>query len=105
MWQLAVVHGPKVKRKFSCWKKKFEELLFEVLPDEAVDDKVDGGVEHERQLVDGGDGQPELPGEKNSSYKAIQSCTCFFFFMRPVIKVHVVDAFVDYPWSVADEED
>ena len=25
--------------------------------------------------------------------------------MRPVVKVHVVDALVDYPWSVADEED
>ena len=25
--------------------------------------------------------------------------------MRPVIKVHVVDTLVDYPWSVADEED
>ena len=25
--------------------------------------------------------------------------------MRPVIKVHVVDALEDYPWSVTDEED
>ena len=25
--------------------------------------------------------------------------------MRPVVKVHVVDALVDYPWSVEDEED
>ena len=25
--------------------------------------------------------------------------------MRPVVKVHVVDALVDYPWGVADEED
>ena len=37
--------------------------MFEVFADEAVDDKVDGGVEHERQLVDRGDRQPQLPGE------------------------------------------
>ena len=42
----------------------FEKLLFEVFPHEAVDDKVDGGVEHERQLVDGGNRQPKLPGER-----------------------------------------
>ena len=64
MWELTVVHGPKVKRKFFCWKKQFEKLLFEVVPDEAVDGKVDGGVEHERQLVDRGDRQPKLPGER-----------------------------------------
>ena len=64
MRRLAGVHGPKAKRKFFWWKEKFEKLLFEVFPDEAVDDKVDGGVEHERQLVDGGNRQPKLPGER-----------------------------------------
>ena len=42
----------------------FEKLLFEVFPHEAVDDKVDGGVEHERQLVNRGDRQPKIPGER-----------------------------------------
>ena len=64
MRRLAGVHGPKAKRKFFWWKEKFEKLLFEVFPHEAVDDKVDGGVEHERQLVDGGNRQPKLPGER-----------------------------------------
>ena len=69
-----------MKRKFSCRKKKFEELLFEVLPDEAVDDKVDGGVEHERQLVDGGDGQPELPGERIQVTKPFKVAVHAFSF-------------------------
>ena len=50
MRRLAGVYGPKAKRKFFWRKEKFEKLLFEVFPHEAVDDKVDGGVEHERQL-------------------------------------------------------
>ena len=58
------VQGPKVKRSLSARKTKFQKLLFEVFPHEAVDDKVDGGVEHEGQLVDRGDYQPEIPGKK-----------------------------------------
>ena len=58
------VQGPKVKRSLSARKTKFQKLLFEVFPHEAVDDKVDGGVEHEGQLVDRGDRQPEIPGKK-----------------------------------------
>ena len=52
-----------MKRKVFWRKTKFEKFLFEVFADEAVDDKVDGGVEHERQLVDRGDRQSQLPGE------------------------------------------
>ena len=58
------VQGPKVKRSLSARKTKFQKLLFEVFPHEAVDDKVDGGVEHEGQLVDWGDCHPEIPGKK-----------------------------------------
>ena len=64
MRRLAGVHSPKAKRKFFWRKEKFEKLLFEVFPHEAVDDKVDGGVEHEGQLVDWGDCHPEIPGKK-----------------------------------------
>ena len=112
MCKLASVHGPKAKRKFFCWTKKFEKLLFEVLPDEAVDDKVDGGVEHERQLVDRGDCQPKLPAVKKFKKKGYQKShtLCFVLlifkvFMAPVVKVQVVDALVDYSGSVADEKD
>ena len=78
----------------------FEKLLLEVFANKAVDDKVYGGVEHERQLVDRGDRQPKIPCE------IILGAHNFFLGLRrPVIKVHVVDAVVDYPWSVADEED
>ena len=95
-----------MKRKVFWRKTKFEKFLFEVFADEAVDDKVDGGVEHERQLVDRGDRQPQLPGEIILGMHAqFVGAFSFFDFMRPVVKVHVVDALVDYPWGVADEED
>ena len=54
-----------------------EKFLFEVFPDEAVDDKVDGGVEHERQLVDRGDRQPQIPGERILG--AHNLCMFFYF--------------------------
>ena len=63
VYHLGVGCCPKVKRKVFWRKKKFEKLLFEVFPDEAVDDKVDGGVKHESQLVDRGDRQPQLPAK------------------------------------------
>ena len=81
MCRLAGVHGPKAKGRVFCWTKKFEKLLLEVLPDEAVDDKVDGGVEHERQLVDWGDRQPKLPAVKNSSQGYQKSHTICFVLL------------------------
>ena len=86
--------------------------MFEVLPDKAVDDKVDGGVEHQRQLVDRGDRQPKLPAVKQFKKKGYQKShtLCFVLlifkvFMAPVVKVQVVDALVDHSGSVADEKD
>ena len=67
-----------MKRKVFWRKTKFEKFLFEVFPDETVDDKVDGGVEHERQLVDRGDRQPQLPGERILGAHNL----CMFFYFQ-----------------------
>ena len=48
--------------------------MLEVFTNEAVDDKVDGGVEHERQLVDRGDGQPNLPGSERIQVNDNRTC-------------------------------
>ena len=74
VWELAIVNIPKAK-SISFWmKNKFEKFLFEVFPNEAVDEKVDGGVEHERQLVDRGDCQPNLPGSERIQVNDNRTC-------------------------------